>query len=188
MNVNKLCDNKPFWKSVKPLLSNKVQTSSKITLIENEVIVEDELCIANIMNTHFINITSKLNLKEDKAKSLENINDILNHYKNHRSILKIQENNKELDTFNFNTITPDEMRKEINSLATNKASISNDIPASILKDSCDIYIYKLTDICNNCITTNVFPNSLKLAEVTPIFKKSDKSNKENYRPISILSN
>ena len=156
-------------------------------MIENVEIVEDELDIATIMNSHFINITKKLKLKEDNTKSLENINDILNHYGNHKSILKIKENNKDLTTFKFSTISLAEMRREINSLDMNKASISDDIPASILKDSCDIYIVKLTDICNNCITQNIFPDSLKYAEVTPIFKKSDKANKENYRPISILS-
>ena len=32
-----------------------------------------------------------------------------------------------------------------------------------------------------------FPNDLKLAEVTPVFKKEDELSKENYRPISFLS-
>ena len=32
-----------------------------------------------------------------------------------------------------------------------------------------------------------FPNQLKLAEVTPIFKKEDELNKENHRPVSVLS-
>ena len=32
-----------------------------------------------------------------------------------------------------------------------------------------------------------FPNQLKSAEVTPIFKKEDELSRENYRPTSVLS-
>ena len=32
-----------------------------------------------------------------------------------------------------------------------------------------------------------FPNSLKLADITPLHKKGRKDNKENYRPVSILA-
>ena len=65
--------------------------------------------------------------------------------------------------------------------------IKKSLPISILKNSCDVFVNKLTDIFNSCIKENQFPDSLKLAEITPIFKKSDDTNKENYRPISILS-
>ena len=34
----------------------------------------------------------------------------------------------------------------------------------------------------------MFPDKLKLAEVVPVYKKNDKKDKSNYRPISILSN
>ena len=41
---------------------------------------------------------------------------------------------------------------------------------------------------NNCINKGVFPDDLKHADVTPIHKKEDKSDKTNYRPVSILTN
>ena len=32
----------------------------------------------------------------------------------------------------------------------------------------------------------VFPDELKLADVTPLYKKSDSEDKTNYRPITVL--
>ena len=34
--------------------------------------------------------------------------------------------------------------------------------------------------------TKIFPENLKLADVSPIFKKKDKNFVENYRPVSVL--
>ena len=36
------------------------------------------------------------------------------------------------------------------------------------------------------MNTGVFPDSLKVAQVTPIHKKNDPLNKSNYRPVSVL--
>ena len=38
------------------------------------------------------------------------------------------------------------------------------------------------------IDSLTFPAALKLAHVTPAFKKGSKNSKENYRPVSILPN
>ena len=36
------------------------------------------------------------------------------------------------------------------------------------------------------LNTGIFPDRLKVAKVTPIFKKGEKSSISNYRPISVL--
>ena len=51
----------------------------------------------------------------------------------------------------------------------------------------DICATALNDIWNNeIITQKCFPNNLKFADVTPVFKKEDASLLKNYRPVSVL--
>ena len=44
----------------------------------------------------------------------------------------------------------------------------------------------LQKLFNQVLTTGEFPSKLKNSGVTPIFKKSNLLNKENYRPVSVL--
>ena len=41
---------------------------------------------------------------------------------------------------------------------------------------------------NYCIDKDKFPNDLKHADIVPVYKKNNKCKKENYKPVSILSN
>ena len=68
-----------------------------------------------------------------------------------------------------------------------KANLTGDIPTGILKGCVDSYIPILTKILNTSLERGCFPNQLKLAEVTPVFKKEDELSKENYRHVSVLS-
>ena len=44
-----------------------------------------------------------------------------------------------------------------------------------------IYLKDLTCFVNDCLEKRVFPDELKLADVSPIFKKVESLEKENYR-------
>ena len=44
----------------------------------------------------------------------------------------------------------------------------------------------ITLIINQSIKSGIFPDRLKIAKVTPIYKKDDKKFIKNYRPISVL--
>jgi hypothetical protein len=69
----------------------------------------------------------------------------------------------------------------------NKQSFGFDcIPVNIMK-SCISYIAEpIAVIINSSLDTGVFPDILKVAKVCPIFKSGDKSDFQNYRPISVL--
>ena len=45
-------EDKKFWKSVMPLFSNKVQSSSSITLLENGIVESTESKVAEVFNEY----------------------------------------------------------------------------------------------------------------------------------------
>ena len=72
-------------------------------------------------------------------------------------------------------------------LPSEKVTRKGSIPGKILKDSLSVYTEELTTIVNNCLKDGLFRNELKLVEVSPVFKKDNDLNKENYRPDRIPS-
>ena len=58
LNPKKLEFSKQFWKTFKPLLSNKVESAEKVILVENERIIIDDVDIANTMINSFSTITN----------------------------------------------------------------------------------------------------------------------------------
>ena len=44
----------------------------------------------------------------------------------------------------------------------------------------------INDMYNDCIENEIFPDNLELVDVSPIFKKEDNFEKENYWPVGIL--
>ena len=56
----------------------------------------------------------------------------------------------------------------------------------ILKKICTSFIAPLCNIINKSFHLGIFPKQLKLARITPVYKKGDKTNPTNFRPISSL--
>ena len=72
-------------------------------------------------------------------------------------------------------------------MITKKNGTFKNIPTRRIKDVLDVCSPVLANIWNEEILLNKnFPENLKLADVTPIFKKKDKTFVENYRPISVI--
>ena len=119
-------------KTVKPFLSDKCKTTDNIILTEKNETLNGKKKISNIFNEFFTNIAKVLNLRE----STGNIN-----FGNEESCKKIKENFGN-ETFSFETISKKDALDLIKELPGNKATISNDILVSVLKESVSAYYEK----------------------------------------------
>ena len=64
LNEKDVADNKQFWRIVKPVLSDKVKSSEKITLLEGEEIINEDGENAEILNTFFSNAVKNSKIPE----------------------------------------------------------------------------------------------------------------------------
>ena len=195
-DIKSVTDNKKFWQTVKPLSSNKVKAKTVVKLVENDTMIDDESEIAKIFNEYFVNIVKKLGILTEEQTMYSSGNQLseaemaIIKYKNHPSIKAITDRMEKLGNpiFNFKFTSHEETEKEVNNLKIKKASQKTDIPVKIIKENVDIISYFLYHNFNNSLSCATFPTSMKYADVTPIHKKDDKTDKENYRPTSILPN
>ena len=88
--------------------------------------------------------------------------------------------------FDFCKVTTSQLERVMKILIKSKATGIHNIPNKILKDRYHVIAPFLSEIFNCSITTNVFPDDLKIGKVSPIHKSSDRDNLNNYRPISVL--
>ena len=105
-------------------------------------------------------MTEKLKLK------LITFNDTVNLFENHNSIDKIKGYYKDDLSFEFKQFTNNELLKIIKDLPSNKASVL----IKTIKNSAQVYSSKLTQILNHRVSIASFPNLLKNADRTPVFK------------------
>ena len=187
-----LTDNKSFWKTVKPLFSDKSSNSPKITLIEQNEIISEELETAKILNNYFnkivenLNIESEVTLLQNKDQIDDPVLSAINKYEKHPSILRIKNNMKDKNQFSFTYINSEDFESEIFKLDPSKSVKENDIPIKITKNNSDIIARYLSKDFNRSIDRGIYPSGLKYSDITPVFKSGERSNKSNYRPVSIL--
>ena len=64
--------------------------------------------------------------------------------------------------------------------------VNKDIPVKYFKQNYDICSPILLRVISDAILQSTFPDKLKLADIAPLHKDDDVTNKTNYRPISML--
>ena len=111
------------------------------------------------------------------------------------SISTIDDLNIELPVFENRTeislshivITQSEVTDILNTLKVNKATGPDGISHRMLKNCSISLAIPLCLLFNLSLRLHTYPSLWKLAHITPIFKKGDKSVASNYRPISLIS-
>ena len=201
-NIETSKNSKPFWNVCKPYFSNKhAHGDSKIILIENEkitnnaneVIKKETLLVSNdviakTFNKHFAETVETLNTFEWPSNNTDLLNDqltaIIKKFRNHPSIIKLKSKYNFQEKFSFKPVPVKYVESIIKNIPNNRAA-GGEIPLHILKQSGFTY-QMLTDCINGALSQGIFPDSLKLANITPVHKKDETTDKENYRPVSVL--
>ena len=124
LNVKDVTENKKFWKTIKPFFTEKNKTSNNIVLAENNQTLREGKTICQIFNTYLTNVTKGLKLRQvDESQSFEN-----------EESCRLIRKNYGGESFSFKSISKDDIIEAVKKLPSNKASISNDIPISIIKN------------------------------------------------------
>ena len=175
-----------------PLFSEKSYSKESISLINKDGLITKNEDLTKTFNV-FSSIVKKLDIEHvpDDESNLPNVEDpilkAIVKYENHPSILRIKNYMKEKDLyFSFEFVNKPKISKEINKLDEKNACQQHDIPVKLIKSNKDLFSHFLYHNFNNSLFSSNFPSNLKAADILPTHKKKDKSDIENYRPVSIL--
>jgi len=166
-------DIKNTWATINNII-NKTKDKGDFTskfLVDGQY-TSDNQVIVNEFNKYYVEIGSKLASKIQTPRD-KSFKDYL--YQPVRYSL------------NFKQVNRDTVLKLIDSLKSKNSCGYDNISTKLLKYVKQELVDSITLIINQSIASGVFPDLLKIAKVTPIYKKGDKHLFENYRPVSVLS-
>lgn len=164
---------KKMWSLINDLAKNKIKDISgpgKLVVDSRTITEENEIC--DHFNIYFSTIGSVL------------ANEISDKYHNYR-----QDTYNSMAKTELHEITPTtakEISKIINNFDPNTSSGIDGISTKSIICIKDLIASKLATCINKCLEHATFPDSLKIAKVTPIYKSGSKLDPSNYRPISVL--
>ena len=162
-----------LWKIINTIAG---KTNDKSGLIEkikiNNIMHYNPTVIANSLGKYFSEVGSNF------AKKIPAPTKCINEYLN-----KIPINKKSLF---MKPTTGKEVLKLIGSLPNKSSSGFDEISNIILKEIKEEITPILVHIFNESIVKGIFPESMKLAHIVPLYKSKEKYLSENYRPISLL--
>ena len=155
-------------KPIKPYRPHRLVT-------ENDLKVDKSIDIANTFNKFFTSCVE--NLRSENMSTSTNFSKLFNFVNN-----KISQNTQ----FAIPPVKMNELLQDLLNLDINKSTGTDNIGPKILKVSAPFIVSPLTYIFNRIIDSSIYPNILKNAKVSPIFKSGGKCLPTNYRPISVL--
>ena len=160
---------KKSWQVIKSIINKRKYAPISNKFKDNDKIISDGNIIANKLNNFFINVGKTL------AKTIPGSNKMPLDYITNGNINK----------FYFSPVTENEVRNIVGMIKDSAAGW-NGLQAFIMKQIKEVIVTPLVHICNLSLTTGIFPDELKIANVVPIFKSGDDMVFSNYRPVSVL--
>ena len=162
LSTNAKSNPKQLWKYIKSKL--KTKTGISPLLKPDNTLTKDEQEQAEVLSNYFATVLEKepagdipsLPIRTLTTPPLEDIN-----------------------------ITEEKVLKKLKKLNPNKACGPDQITPRLIREIAEPLTPSLTKLYNNSLSTSIVPDDWKLATITPIFKKGDKKDPSNYRPVSL---
>ena len=157
-------------------------------MLLNKILMNDELEVAETLNSHYINIVKTTCGQPPQAlDNPEDQENDANNYKNHPSINQIRKKYSNAKIYSFPEAKTEEINILIKSLNPKRAAEPDGIPYKIIKLSADVIDKHLANIINTDLECSWFSENAKISSVKPIYKKENRSDKNSYRPVNILN-
>lgn len=162
---------KLLWSRLNEVLGRNKKRDDPIELQNNDQKVIGNTAVSSLFNEYFCSVGSELASKIVSDRNIEKFRSIK---VNPASIF-------------LRPATREEVTILIAKLNPKKARGPDDFPAELVKQLHMYFAELLRDVFNESLTTGIYPDFLKVARVTPIYKTGNKEKVENYRPIAVLS-
>ena len=160
---------KKSWEIIKEVINKKRDSKQNSKFKVNGNVTQNEKDIAEGFNSYFVNVGYNL------CKSIPICN---------RSFSDFMPNDNPNSIF-LRPADGNEIENIIRSLKK-KSPGWDGINALIVKESYSIFSDAFTEIINKSLYEGIFPDELKIAKVTPLYKSEDEMLFSNYRPVSVL--
>lgn len=169
--LNKSSKNpKSLWKSINYITNRKPNKTENNELLDIRNSPHESI---NAVNNYFADVGKTL------AENILSNNTHQAHGANETS-------NPVLSSFVLLETDPQEVYTTLMSLKSDSAPGWDKISSKFLKMASGTVVPIITHLVNICFKKGIFPNALKKAIITPVYKSGNRDNASNYRPISVL--
>ena len=186
---------KRFWQAIKPFVSDKgSHGNDEYILEENGTLIKDPDSISSIFADYYTNILEYATGNPPvqipfSSDSNDEIDDILSYYEDHESILSIKSKYPNI-SFTLPDPTEEEIYGILKTIDIKKATGVDTIPPKLVRMSADLLKTPFTNILKFYIAKFNYPDKMKMARVTPVYKSpknGSRLDKTCYRPVSVLT-
>ena len=153
---------KKFWKYVKSLKQDNTGTSA---LKKNGISYSDAKSKSTILNEQFSSVFTRENTENPPT-------------------IMGPSQYPDIQDLHFN---PNGVKKLLQNLNPHKAAGPDNIAPTILKECAIELAPIITLLFQTSLDNSTVPSDWKSAQITPLFKKGDRSKASNYRPVSLTS-
>ena len=161
------------WKAANDIIRRTKQRSNLPNSLQvNNRNLNDPFTICHELHEHFCNIGHKLAANTQTTRQ-------------HNSTMFFGQTMP--NSFCLNPTDEYEIIGIINNPNANKSPGHDELPILLIKESKYAICSYLSKTLNKCLFNGHYPDILKIAKVTPIFKRGQRNDPNNYRPIFVLS-